>query len=369
MQRGFVFHIRLTKKCNASCSYCSSFTEDDSIISLDDLRKCVDFASRKILSLSEENFYKFVSVQYLGGELLIVKNIQEYVDSVREILGHYFDEVRDGVQSNLIGSKKRIINLYRIFHDRIGTSVDNFGTDRSVDGSHEKYKEMLNQSIKILNERNVNPGRIFVIDKKGLDFVIDEVALSQKFRYPLTLRPVFSGGSPVLLPDEEKLAKVMKDAYNLWIRECKAPVEPFMHLTKSRLVTGYGIKENLDFGGTCPFQYDCQKKSIDIEPNGDLYVCQDMADSKQYRLGNGIKEEWNDEVWRLVGKRYDLLPIECKSCKYFEACRGGCMSEASGLNKINPHCLSWKSVFSAVDDKVKEYGLDAIFEKIKGINR
>lgn len=52
-----------------------------------------------------------------------------------------------------------------------------------------------------------------------------------------------------------------------------------------------------------------------------------MADSKSYKLGNAIEEEWNNDFDLLTQRSYKLKS-ECYSCDYFKDCQGGCMNEA-----------------------------------------
>jgi radical SAM protein with 4Fe4S-binding SPASM domain len=41
----------------------------------------------------------------------------------------------------------------------------------------------------------------------------------------------------------------------------------------------------------------CSANSLNIEPNGDIYTCQEMADVGAGKLGNAISGEWDDEMY------------------------------------------------------------------------
>lgn len=138
-----VFHIRITKKCNADCSYCSSWQAAPAkLLSLKDLEKAVKFIAEKIISLGLGGKRKSISVQYVGGELLSIPSdyLREYSEIVERNLSPLFDEFIHGGQSNLIGSTKKVDQLMDIFEGRIGTSFDHFTNQRTVLGDSKSIK-------------------------------------------------------------------------------------------------------------------------------------------------------------------------------------------------------------------------------------
>jgi sulfatase maturation enzyme AslB (radical SAM superfamily) len=46
----------------------------------------------------------------------------------------------------------------------------------------------------------------------------------------------------------------------------------------------------------CPYWRSCSANSLNIEPNGDIYTCQEMADVGVGKLGNAISGEWDDVI-------------------------------------------------------------------------
>ena len=97
-QGSFTFHVRVTKKCNADCSYCSSFERSFSeLMSLEDLEKSMSFISNLIEKYSLGGIRKVVTVQYVGGELLTlpVDYFREFTNIVEDKLSKSFKEVKE----------------------------------------------------------------------------------------------------------------------------------------------------------------------------------------------------------------------------------------------------------------------------------
>jgi len=118
-------------------------------------------------------------------------------------------------------------------------------------------------------------------------------------------------------------------------------VEPFYGFTKRMLDTQTSCTG-------CPFQSNCTERSLDIEANGDIFICMDMADSSQYKLGNALRSEFNPDILKRLSKRKKAILEECGDCEFYMSCKGGCMSEAvhayDSFTKKTPYCSLWKEI-------------------------
>lgn len=332
-----------------------------------EFKKSIDYIVDNVLPL-----YGFdgkedstISVQYVGGEIAIVpkKILYPCVFYAREKFSSLFNTVIDGVQSNLIGSEKRINSLSTLFGNRIGTSVDNRGKSRTVAGSPDKYREILEKNIQLLSKRRITPGRIFVVDKEGLDNAEFEFDKAVESSYNLTYRPVFHGGKDVSSASMDDLCLVMGNVFDKWVMKSHVSIEPFHQLLNERLFEKTKDPE-LAFRFGCPFQTDCASVSLNLEPDGDLYVCLDMADSDQNKLGNAINEDFDTTLWNQLNLRKQHLDKSCKSCSYLESCQGGCMSEAIHSSKSiygkTELCPLWKTIFAKIDEVIESEGVDRV---------
>jgi radical SAM protein with 4Fe4S-binding SPASM domain len=370
--RHLTIHARLLKGCNADCSYCSSWEEDPAVrISPEDFAKALTFVMDEVVpAMGCGGPTSTVSIQYVGGEILLVPRLElrEIVYSARDILQQHFGTVIDGVQSNLIASERKILDLDSLFAGRIGTSVDGRGSQRTIAGSADAYRRIFDRSRAILSERRRrNPGAIFVVDRRGIPNLPAEMQAAHDRGYPLVLRPVFSGGKEIESASVAELAQALALAFDGWAMKSSVAVEPFMHLLNKRLFAGSVL------GGVCPFQRDCAQVSIDIEPDGTLYTCLDMADSKQVPFGNALSGEFDRVTWEALAARRDNIDPRCAACPWFDACQGGCMSEAvhhtGSIYGRSDLCWVWTVLFRRIDALIAEHGRASVTEWISSCAR
>jgi radical SAM protein with 4Fe4S-binding SPASM domain len=356
-------HARIVKGCNADCSYCSSWQEDPKgRMSPDEFRTALRFLKTDVFPVTGAGGPQAtVSVQYVGGEILLVPvdELREIVEIGREELGAAFGTVRDGVQSNLVGSERRIMELDLLFGGNVGTSVDGRGSQRTVKGSPEAYRKVVAKSREsLLRRRGRRPGAVFVVDGQGLANVPHEIETAEAAGYALTLRPVFSGGRGVDDPAVPEMARVLGDAFDRWAMNSNVPVEPFMHLASKRVAPSSVV------GTVCPFMRDCARTSINIDPDGSLYACFEMADSAQLSFGNALEGRFDLDAWKVADGRRDRLDPKCEACPFKAECQGGCMSEAihhtGSVKGRTEFCPVWTEIFTRVDALVAREGRESV---------
>ena len=359
-------HIRISKKCNADCSYCSSFEKKASdLMELSDLKKSLVFLKKQILELGLGGSREFITVQYIGGELLTIPTsyLKDFTKLVKQELSPIFKEFRHGGQSNLIGSTKKINELYEILDENIGTSFDFHTQQRTINKDSNKYKTIFIKNVTHIKKYyGKNISGIIVLDKKMYPSLTKEIELHNSQKRHLTIRPVFNGGSPIESLSLEDIDKAFTQTFENWILKQQIIIEPFYSYLNKRIHNRKNL--NLSNISGCPSQHNCATSSINLEPNGDLYICQDMADSKNLIIGNAIKETFNYEQWNKIKLRSNNLSNDCLSCEYFKECQGGCMLEAiqqkNDLYGKTDYCLIWKKLFNLIDIAIDNYGLESI---------
>ncbi len=98
-----------------------------------------------------------------------------------------------------------------------------------------------------------------------------------------------------------------------------------------------------------------------VEGDGSVYPC-DFYVLDKWKLGNvhdnGFKEMLHGDVAKEFVLASVTVPEECKACKYYFLCRGGCRRERQvlGDNSIgkNIHCTAYKAFFEYSTDKLWE---------------
>jgi radical SAM protein with 4Fe4S-binding SPASM domain len=308
-----------------------------------------------------------IFLNYIGGEILTVppSEINEIVRFGRSFFAERGLEVNDGCQSNLIGSDARVDNLIELFGEhRVSTSIDNFSEKRKLGGSATKYRTFFLKQDQRLLKKNRRIPAVFVVDDEGSEYVLKELKNSAKQGRSLSLRPVFQGGSTIEYANQNKLADVLLQCLNTWFMRMPIIVEPFFGMFKKRILEKQG-KSLSNFVG-CNFQNDCATKSINLDPNGDLYLCQEISDAGKLKLGNAYLEIFDRDAWQRIKDRTYHLDDECRTCEYLAACQGGCMAEAleqgKGIYGKPNNCLLWKVLFKRIDELIDQSGIDVILD-------
>lgn len=364
-------HVRLLKGCNADCSYCSSWEESPAErMTPEDYQRSLAFIIERVLPvLNAGGPTSTLTIQYVGGEILLypANDLRECVLLARRDLSVAFGRIFDGVQTNLVASERRVMELDFLFNGRMGTSVDGRGTQRTVKGSPDAYRKIVEKNRDALHRRRRrNPGAIFVVDRQGLANLPFEMESASEKGHGLVLRPVFDGGRSVDSASVDELVAAFGDAFDSWMMTSGVPVEPFTHLLKKRVAPETVV------GSVCPFQRNCAEVSLDLEPDGTLYTCLDMADSKQVPLGNALRGEFDIEAWKTLQARSQIIDPRCAQCPYFAACQGGCMSEAihhtGSVYGRSDLCAVWTAIFKRIDEAVAFHGREAVLSWLAAIN-
>lgn len=325
-----------------------------------DFRRSIDFIAGHVLPRLGVGRGHWLTSEFLGGEVLVLppEELEANVRYARSVLGHIVGGYKDGAQSNLLASDRRVLALHDLFDGRIGTSWDGPGGKRRLAGSAERYKVALDRSLTALRtQRNMNPGRVLVLDRDTVETAPDEVRSAIAQGTDLVLRPVFRGGSPGIEPATVgQLTRCYLRCFEIWSQNPSSTIEPFHGFLLRRRARGQrevnGAASVRAHSG-CPFQFDCARRSLSLDPDGSLHICQEMADAGHYRLGNAITGTFSDPVWRLLARRTLRLSSDCMQCPWISECGGGCMNEAIEATgdpfARTELCPVWMSIFERLD--------------------
>lgn len=373
MIKPYTLHLRITHGCNASCSYCSSWkrTNEPSMTpeSLDSALSFVEELWAK-LGLNPT----FLNIEYVGGEILLIEPtaLSAMVIQTRERFARRGIAVRDGAQSNLIGSQRRIDHLYTLFSGRVGTSIDRFSGQRTLgqaDGARRYRSFQLHVEKKLDTSQSVTPPAVLALDAKTLPHLMKELRLAALERREMTLRPIFQGGSTIETVTPEAMGAALAEAFTWWVSAgMPMNVEPFANLLRRRC-----DESQITDRGYCAWQADCTEKSLSIEPNGDLYICQELADMGQLRLGNALARTFDDELFAKIQLRQERLDAGCFTCPYFKSCQGGCLQQSleggNGLYGKTQWCQAWKRLFKAMDEEISSTGPQRLLGRMDSLLR
>jgi len=358
-------HVRLTKACNADCSYCSSWQESpDQRMRPKQLEKVVRF----ILDSAPVELgvkHTHLTVQFLGGEIALVPlaELKEHVALMKRLIHEYGLTCIVGAQSNLIVSERRAAELYDLFEGRIGTNIDLTSQTRTVKGDAERYRLIWKSADNYLRAKRSVPGAIYVVEPDKLPDAMHHLLDSAKSGRAITFRPIFVGGiKDVRVNPAQAYTDSLTQLFDRWFLKLPIIAEPFFQLCENRISEVAGLSRVVST--TCAYQSDCTKKSINIDPNGDLHVCLEMADAGLTPIGNGLSGQWDRQALSVYASRPDHLQQDCLKCPYFKSCQGGCMYESiaqgAGAHGRSTYCHTWKAIFARIDQAIEEHGAEFV---------
>ncbi len=94
-----------------------------------------------------------------------------------------------------------------------------------------------------------------------------------------------------------------------------------------------------------------------VEHNGDVYSCDFFVEPK-WKLGNVLEDTLvdclNSEKQREFGKIKCTLPNECRECRWYPHCHGGCPKDRMGdPSRLTHFCTSYKMFFEHADTEFR----------------
>jgi sulfatase maturation enzyme AslB (radical SAM superfamily) len=359
-----------TKECNADCSYCSAPFDGSARWSLDDFKI--------ILDRLQGNLTPQVDWIWHGGEPMLMGpdfyfQCAEYAESQNVKLNF-------AIQSNLLGYRsERWKDLFEnIFSGRISTSFDPYKQYRTVKGDAETYDRIFWRSMEEVLADGFRPLVIGVYDEGAADrgmLMYDRALSYGTYGFDIRFNYAYPAGrarSAGVLIQPETYGQMLVDLYNRWISEV-----PRFNITPldQMLTKVAGFRALL-----CPWTKSCGGKFLTIDPDGAVFNCSEFSDygDAAHQFGNilsGAVQVGTQPVEvkfytgadvvpalsaspasRAIIGRARNVPPDCRSCRHFQECEGGCARDAvlfeRGMGGKFAYCRSWKMVFDRLKESV-----------------
>jgi radical SAM protein with 4Fe4S-binding SPASM domain len=339
-----------TKNCNAECSYCSAPPDGAPKWSFDDFKLYFD----KLADHLSSQAY----IIWHGGEPML--QTPEFYEKCWEYARSAMPAIRFSMQSNMLGYEtKRWFPVFNnIMKGSLSTSYDPDQQHRLYKGSSDLYARLFFDKLDLLLEDGFRPMVIgtYTDDTIYLAEHMYEMSkakgdkcfpLRVNYRYPAGRE---CGRGELISP--RNYGEMLVTLYNRWIKDVPGFAITPLDQMFLKVVGGETNR--------CPWTKSCGGSFVGLETNGDIYNCADFADLEdpQYKFGN-LKESTIPELFatraaRQIRKRRIDLPVDCKSCRHFGDCEGGCARDAvlykHGMGGKFHYCESWMMVF----DRIKE---------------
>lgn len=371
-----------TKECNADCTYCSAPPDGSSSWSLDDFKVMLDRLAPSLTA----------SVDWIwhGGEPMLMG--PEYFVACAEHAKAVGVNLRFAIQTNLLGYKSdRWKSVFEnIFEGRISTSYDPYQKYRTIKGNAQTYDRLFWRAMDSAINDGFRPLVIGVYDEGASDMAMQmyDHALAYgtngfdiRFNYAYPAGRAKEAG---VLIEPKTYGEMLIKLYDRWIVD-----KPVFRITPldQMLTKVAGFRSVL-----CPWTKACGGKFITIDPDGSVYNCSEFSDlgDPSHKFGNILTGEVQVQAHpvqvqfytgsaivpamaaspasREIVGRTVKLPPDCKTCRHFVECEGGCARDAvlfkRGMAGKFMYCHSWKMVFDRLKGSVVSGEADGTLLKL-----
>ena len=332
MSLGMTVILKPTYACDAACEYCEVHKWGSLFAPME--IKTYDLLKQKI-----KNFFKdkaTIKFYWLGGEPLMAGD-----DFYAKVLESDLKDNSDvkylhAIQSNLISyHKKEFKNLKKLLQKDDGTiffstSADPVSSARKLKNGKSYDKEFLKSIFKLKKEK-AGYSAVYTVHAGSLKKAKEIYFYFKNLNFKgININAMcdyagnFSEKDFDMTPKE--YGEFLCDMWDIWKEDkYKLNITPFNSWKRLR---DTGKEDQL----RCHNDGKCDKSLCAVGPNGDVFTCDRAMQAKQKPLGN-IKENDFDEMFE---KKYHQKRIkylkenDCKDCKWWNYCKGGCPYESRG---------------------------------------
>jgi len=345
--------FKAVEKCNSNCIYCGVIKKHQNVImKYDLLREVLQKMNDYLLKYPKEK----INLTWHGGEVCLLG--AGYFFKAIEFLEKYCSATKNRiihtVQSNLTLINQDIIDAFKILGiDSVGSSYEfiphirGFGKERDTIAYNKKFFEGVN----LLEKNGLTWGVIYVVHKQSLKNPMEVF-------HTLTNLNVANGPklNKIYIYDDEKynLAITGREFADFlgailpfwWEHTDRYPnIPPFSNFYES-----YTRKTNrMD----CELAGKCAHRWLYTGPTGKASQCGRAGDFGILDYGNiqnqTLEELLNNPQRDALKNRSTILKeTECKDCRFWMVCNGGCPLDAivakGDINQKAPHC-DWVKPF------------------------
>lgn len=324
-----------TEACNARCLYCDVVHKQPSGPVTMPLKTLELFFSR-VNEFLEERPREPLEIIWHGGEPLLLgpDYFAQALAFQQKHCARHQDRIQHTIQSNLTLFSREFTGILKALGiNTLGTSYDPIGTLRGLGRRRDwrAYNQKFMEGIALVEEEGFGWGLIYVVTKLSLARPLEIF----QFLANLTPRGSFML-NPVLIYDQrlghlkvtpEEYVDFLGAIFPTWWAQRRElpPVQPFYSLT------GNLLKENNLL--MCGDSGQCADQHINLLPDGSLSHCGRSADWGLLNYGSifekSFMEVLADPQREVLRQRNTVLPeTECRGCRFWDICHGGCPLDA-----------------------------------------
>ena len=287
-----------------------------------------------------------------GGEPLIMP--KDRIEACLK-LGYELDG-RSSIQTNGYHIDDDIVEMFKKYKTGVGISIDGPWplSELRGKGTPEQRKKQVEQTLRNLDrlqQEGIHPSVICVIHKHNAlgdrrEILKNWVRELHSKRVSGRLNPCCCGNPDIDLTPEEA-ADFYTDMYDFMLENGIGGWSPFKDMVNSLRGNDQVV---CVFRSCDPY---CTPSCIPVFKDGSTGVCLRLyTDGKMY-LRSDSKSDIRDQV---------LSQTDCKGCKYWKNCYGGCIGLSVDFDWRNKDrfCLMYKTLFGRIENTFKSLGIDVV---------
>ncbi|MDO5557409.1 MAG: radical SAM protein [Clostridia bacterium] len=298
-------YLKITTECMLKCNFCSQSNSENEFMKLRDIKNVLC----KLKNMGG------IYIYYTGGEPLMHKDIKEVLK-----YGYNLGFKQFLVTNGILFSKKEnrdlikyIIGLGVSIHGKSLIHNEAVGNINCYDAIIRNLKlvKKENQDINI----NINcTSTDYNSNEENLKYLA-ELCKDNEWNLSIARLNYIGAGIKYQKTNLNNMLDIVRklndDGYNIKISNCIAPCT----IDEKNIFLTHGCGAGQTIAA--------------IEANGDVKICASSTKTIGNIYQNSFKKIWNSNKMRKY-RKMNWVSSECKVCKYFLMCKGGCKAELSG---------------------------------------
>lgn len=297
--------LKITDKCNLSCSYCYLNEKNTKDISPHTVKNISNF----IKYITKIQYGYLLKVHLSGGETTLLD-----INYLRNIISSFKNpSVSMNLNTNGVNFTEDHAKLCQEY---------NVGLTLSIDGCKELHDKQRSNSfdstlkaLELMRKYNLNPGHISVITDLSINY-IDETIKFLKDNKISTIKMNDAAGF------------VSPENYTKFLIEFNKRAPDIEEANISNLKQNKAVQFGNDMGCS---SNQCFKDFISINQDGDVTTCErffGLLNREDYIFANININKFNDIIWN--PKRFEMIKKleerkeKCLDCDIYRLCGNGC---------------------------------------------
>lgn len=330
-RKSLQFVLKISKYCNLRCSYCYEFNELGNKNRMSN--ELLENIFRQSRAFAVKNQIGHIRFTWHGGEPFMVP-VEQYQE-IAVLQASIFDastKIHNTAQTNLTILPTKLLSYLeeRTFFQGVGVSFDVYG-DQRVDTRGKASTRKVLENLEILRRSGVVYGAITVLARNTLPHIAAIVDFYQRLEMPFRILPfymsAFAGQVDQHAITQVELVEAMRMTFDLWLRsECPISIDPLDEYITNAMNFLSGHREET-------YDKDSDEIVFVVDTDGSVSGMSDTYDA-QRTYGNLTRMGIDDILGsaprrRVVAETRERMERYCGPCRYFGACPGHFVAEAS----------------------------------------